>query len=122
MPKIWRVQNKNGDGPYHAIDNNNQYAKQWWASSLTKHGNNNCHPSPMFDAGINRSVNFKEICGFKTEEQARKWFSKEELQWLESFGFYLQEIEVDVITAIGEYQVLAIKNLQNVDELNFCLP
>ena len=120
MPKIWRVENDNGQGCYTSQDDNGVH--YFYGSPLEEHTKENGHPPPLFDRGIERNPLPKEYCGFKTEEQARKWFSKEELQWLESFGFYLQEIEVDVITAIGKYQVLAIKNLQNVDELNFCLP
>jgi hypothetical protein len=119
MPKIWRVQNMEGQGPYQLIDDRGHVDIELADSSLIRHSKLNGHPAPMYDIGIERGIHNKEICGFKNLSQAHAWFSEAELEFLERKGFYLKQIEVDEITAIGQYQVLAIKDSSEMLKLEF---
>lgn len=104
MNKIWRVENKQGKGPYQKLFN----PIAGWL--LNRHDEDmDDHPTPHFDEGIKRGLNNGEICGFISLEQAKEWFSNYELDKLKGAGFELKEIEVSKITAIGKKQILVIK-------------
>jgi len=107
MPNIYRVENNDGEGCYNGIDSDLLASNA--SNGLSDHVSDKNHPTPYRDKGIKRDIKFNEICGFKTLKQANKWFTKRQYEWLESYGFYLKRIEVKQITAIGEYQVLAIR-------------
>jgi len=100
MIKIWRVENKQGEGCY------------WGKSTriiLNRHKNPRTHPTPAYDWGIRRPPKQNEICGFINKQQALKWFSQDELDLLLAFNFRLKEIEVTQITTIGQKQILAVR-------------
>jgi len=67
------------------------------------------YPRPQEDIGIQRKAEEKEVCGFKDIEQALCWFTEADLSLLNAYGFKLKKVEVDMITEIGEKQVLAIR-------------
>ena len=102
--KIWRVENSDGQGCYR------KFGIKFLDRLVNRH-DRTClkHPIPFNDIGIERGQETFEICGFIDKDQALNWFSKYELKKLAGIGFYLKEIEVAEITAIGEKQVLAIR-------------
>ena len=95
---IWRVENNQGNGCYNFL-----YTKPL----LERHVGSEEHPLPVFDKGIKRPREHGEICGFLTLHQALSWFTSDELELLEKKGFQLKKVEVKVITAFGEKQILA---------------
>ena len=100
MPIILRVEDNMGMGCYTS------YIPCDFLDNHTRH---NGHPRPEHDKGIERYVEEGvEICGFIDEEQAHNWFTKEELLAMEKYGFYLKEVAVNMISARGEKQILAI--------------
>ena len=99
--EIWRVENKNGDGCYR----NNPYTML----ILARHKNPITHPTPRRDIRINRNPREEEITGFLEECQARYWFNPSELAALRELGFHLKKVPVERVTAVGSYQVLAIR-------------
>jgi len=103
MPYIYRVENEKGQGCYTYCD------IDFYDKYLSHHGTQDHTPEPKFDKGINRNMVEKEICGFLNLEQAYNWFTKTELKLLEEKGFYLKKVNVSLITAKGQTQVLAIK-------------
>lgn len=114
MIKIWRVEDKDGIGCYqgHLPELERMYKKH-----------NKINPLPFKDKGIRREPRENEICGFINKEQAFKWFNKYELKNLKNLGFDLKEIKVAKITAIGERQVLAIRDTEEAKyNLKFELP
>ena len=96
METIWRVQDEYGQGCYqaHLPELETMYNKH--AYTYFK------RPRPIDDRYIGRDIDCKEICGFMTEKQAHKWFTKKELIKLKKFGFELKEVEVKEITIAGE--------------------
>ena len=98
---IWRVENEFGDGCYYGASNE--------VSEITKRHGSFGNPTPQDDYGIARGMDYNEICGFKTLKQAKNWFSLKELKELYNHGYELIKVRVSNITAIGEYQILAIK-------------
>jgi len=100
MPVIVRVEDNMGMGCY---------VSHMPLGFIDEHTKYNGHPRPEHDKGIERYMeNGVEICGFIDEEQAHNWFTEEELSAMEEYGFYLKEVLVNMISAIGEKQVLAI--------------
>ena len=120
MPKIWRVENDNGQGCYTSQDDNGVH--YFYGSPLEEHAKENGHPPPLFDRGIERNPLPKEYCGFKSKSQAHRWFNKAELLWLNEQGFELKKLKVKRISAIGNHQVLFIKYQESIEEIEFCLP
>lgn len=103
--KIWRVEDIEGLGCYrHEAGEVADYFIEKHDKDIK--GN---HPTPELDIGIKRKMKSKEICGFKTLRQAKKWFTREDLTILKHFEFKLKKIKVSKITAIGKRQVLAIR-------------
>jgi hypothetical protein len=106
---IYRVEDENGEGCYsaHLPELERMY---------NKHANIGLpvYPQPIDDVGIQMNPEPDEICGFKDKVQALSWFSKYELRRMKKFGFELKKVEVEAITAIGERQVLAVRQRQNV--------
>ena len=122
MFTIWRVENYKGRGPYSSMDDGHGNAYSFFESSLSRHSHIDGHPGPHQDRGIDRQIMSYEICGFLNEEQARNWFSPEELIWLQDRGFYLKQVKVSQITAIGRKQVLAIRTTkEEAYELEYSL-
>jgi len=105
MVKIWRVENQNGLGCY-------SFGEIPFIKRMIKRHNKNreYNPLPCDDIGIERDIEEgSEICGFKDKQQALNWFNKYELKQLAFLGFFLEEIEVTAITAIGQRQILAVR-------------
>jgi len=100
-PCIWRVENRDGYGPYMGG------TEEDWASE--HHSVDTGRPTPSSDNGIGRSPDYTEICGFISIHDVKKWFKKEELLNLYACGFRLKRVPVSEITAVGEKQVLAIR-------------
>ena len=113
MKKIWRVQNSHGVGCYQGCPNG-------FIKGLSDEPTPN-KPLPQHDKGIGRCIKKeKEICGFKDEEQAKRWFDKKMLKILKSYGYNLECVAVKEVTAMGEYQVLAVP-LKSIDsEYVYC--
>jgi len=102
MPKIYRVENEEREGCYAFVEDTFKILGEHFIN-LEK------YPEPLIDKKIKRNPLTEEICGFLNLEQSKKWFSDIELLELEKLGYYLKEVEVKKITAIGERQVLAIR-------------
>lgn len=75
---VYRVENREGNGPYSFID--------------FSHGNTDTHPTPGND-GI-AFVGFEAFCGFSTMEKFRNWFSYDDRVRLKEAGFHLATYEV----------------------------
>jgi hypothetical protein len=100
--RVWRVQNKDGDGPYY--DDSVEIDR-----ILKSHYDTKRYPSPIRDKKIRRYMQTAEICAFLNLEQVYNWFSKDELDALSYCGYELKRILVRKITAIGEKQILVIR-------------
>ena len=98
MKTIFRVENKHGGGCYTSGHFDEDFEH-----------NNSEHPSPFNDIGIERPICREEICGFIDMKQVYNWFTQDELYIMEKDGYFLKEVEVEKITAIGQMQILAIK-------------
>ena len=72
------------------------------------------HPNPQNDVGIDRCIGEKEFCGFKSMESLCQWFMDDEISKLYKIGFPVIELNDVKITAIGEKQVLFIKNAEKI--------
>jgi len=96
--KVLRVQNENGNGPY--IDSPQELQTQ-----LNHVAASSKLPVPDEDCGIDRMPKQNEHCGFSNQEQLEYWFDDDELELLESYGYYIVELDAE-ITAVGECQVL----------------
>ena len=90
---VWRVQDKNGRGPYKpglssqwADGDSGRICMPWWIElglPITAHqslGND------MYSG-----------CAFRSVEQARQWFSRGELRRLARLGYELVPIDADAI-------------------------
>ncbi len=72
------------------------------------------HPNPLEDKGIKRGMEKdKELCGFSDLWQLYRWFSKDEIIMLDSFGYEITVIEDATITAAGKKQILFTRGVQN---------
>jgi len=101
MLHIYRVENENGKGCYFE-----------GAISINRLGKHNClarTPHPIHDVGIKREPVKKEICGFKSLQQARKWFTKTEFKRMAKNGYELKRCDVKKITAESISQVFAVR-------------
>jgi hypothetical protein len=106
MIKIWRVENESGRGCYNAVNK----TPGIWDIIVDHDITPEIHPQPILDKGICRPMKSEEICGFINLSGALDWFTIEDLKVLLDSGFKLKEIEVKEITAIGQKQVLAIRD------------
>lgn len=101
---IYRIEHEEtGIGPYIATGLSDEVSDMGWA-----HEDDDIHPTPNFDIGIEREIRDGERCGFSSLEQLHNWFTFEELDMLMMEGFGLVEIKDGHITATGENQVLFI--------------
>lgn len=106
MKHIYRIQNLKGEScykwdylrPIEKILNDSE----WYYYHPNR-------PGPHQDNGINRYPFKHEICDFKNIRQALKWFRAKEIKQMKRLGFDLIKVPIQKITAVGEYQVLAIK-------------
>ena len=98
MPYVYRVEDYYKQGCYQA--------GACRLNKLDSHDNSITHPLPQNDSKINRYLRNGERCGFKDLNQAKAWFTKEELKRLAKNGYNLKRIKVEEITAVGERQVL----------------
>ena len=95
--RVFRVQNKNGVGPY--------LTAKWLA---TKHDADfNLWPTPYRDRTFGRDIKPSERCGFINEAQLHNWFSDDELRQLSNEGFIPVVVEGE-ITAMSENQILFV--------------
>jgi hypothetical protein len=93
MSLVYRVQNKDGMGPYNCGCHPDP------RSSPTK-------PTPQNDIGILRRPEYsEEFCGFQSLQSLLDWFPDPILVILHEKGFFICVIEAE-ITAWGQYQVL----------------
>ena len=88
MPIMWRVENKEGLGPYRGAYSGGDYSKELRIMGEEHTADTEDHPI------IDRAVFTGEICGFNTWEQLRAWFSLDELSICENCGYVVAEIEV----------------------------
>ena len=107
---IYRVENPEGIGPYrpHILD---EVFPEDIKVILDSHSGDLKRPLPQQDT-IGRRPRPNEICGFVSVKQALKWFNKDLLADLAMFDFHLRQIKVGMITAVSDYQCLAIKDLE----------
>lgn len=97
MPYIYRVENKQGRGPYQGgVPNYLKYHDRNTAK----------RPVPRLDEGIERTPFPEEICGFMTLDQVNNWFSPHDLKKLRENGYELKRVLVENII-IGKTQVIA---------------
>ena len=95
---FFRVQNKQGNGPYKGCNESLQF--------LHHHNNSKLHPMPLHDEGIDRFIEPDEICAFESPEQLKQWFTDKELKTLkEEWGFEVVSVS-GTLRAKGKYQVL----------------
>jgi hypothetical protein len=91
---VYRVQNRNGKGPYTSDflnDGNSEWVKT--------------HPSPVTDEGIKRFPKYTEYCGFDSLDDLLNWFKIDTLIKLTRHGYQICMVEANV-TAKGQFQVL----------------
>ena len=99
---IYRIEDENGQGCYQN--------GVWEYNELGEHNlNSEKYPLPQDDKGIDRYIEKIEITGFKDLRQLKNWFSLKEVKRLRRNGFTIKKVEVDIITAFGNKQVLAIR-------------
>lgn len=106
MALIWRIENRQGQGPYHGTHPKGKGRGWPWMpkSRITVH-QYPMRPGPWNDAGINRWPKGDELHGFSSEKQLRAWFNVAELRNLRKLGFE-EVILRGEITAKGERQIL----------------
>ncbi len=123
MKTVWRVQNREGQGPYNYDFPEMDMEKRLQLINtkydiiydlLPKYRKTHPeveHPGPSSDPKIQRNmVEGFEFSGFQSKEQALQWFPQEILDKLEGIGFFLVKIKAKKITAIGKYQILFKKS------------
>jgi hypothetical protein len=94
---VYRVENKNGVGPYYGTDN--------WCEWQTRWHDSPSHPPPFLD-GIDVYAK-KDLCGFASFKKLRDWFESEELVELRKLGFRVRRIRVPRSKVkFGEKQVV----------------
>lgn len=104
MNTIWRIENKEGIGPYQGNIDSFELNEM-----MHSHNRDDTKPVVCEDKGIMRYPEQDEICGFEDMHQVKSWFTREELIALYKGGYNLRRIEVSVITAQSSSQLLAIK-------------
>ena len=96
MTKVYRVQNKDGKGPY-------RNTKEW---STHDHDSSYKTPLPSKDFGSAWYHQEKPVkFGFRTMAQLRGWFTKRELGSLEKLGFTICRLMVEKIVLESSKQV-----------------
>lgn len=93
MPKILRVQNIMGEGPYTGGACRDFYRLHEPPS----------HPNPMGEGLVYNMNGWR--CGFKDREQLESWFNDRELEILKSRGYNVEELEVNEVI-IGKKQLV----------------
>ncbi|MHA1790183.1 MAG: hypothetical protein ACTSXT_13305 [Candidatus Helarchaeota archaeon] len=109
MKYIYRIENQKQQGCYRNLPYSTKKALNIIMQNKKWDSNDECHPLPKYDYGIERTPFKHEICGFKSLQQAYNWFPKYKIQRLKRLGFELKKIKVQKITATGQYQILAIR-------------
>lgn len=104
---IYRIEDFKGRGPYRSECLSTM--DRLLQDELDNHTLDLYHPAPQYDIG--RKPRQNEICGFISVQQALEWFPIELQRKLHIYGFSLRQVPVDIITAVGEFQVLAIKRI-----------
>lgn len=109
MPKVWRVENEQGKGPYRGEEGPKHLG--WSLLDLmnaTYPEGRQPHPQLDFDeVGRQRIVDGDTFFGFSTEEDAVRWFGREDLADLAERGFKLVEVDADeVIPSLSGKQVI----------------
>ena len=79
MKRIYRVENKEGDGPYTSFD------APFEVYYLTSKHYDELHPGP-YQEGWGR-ISSDCLFGFKDLEQLKKWFTYDERQILSKYGW-----------------------------------
>ncbi len=96
---FYRVENKNGIGPYRANSDTS------WAEQI--HTNEE-HPTPQGDRYVKGKKELDmtdRVCGFKSLNQLKKWFTDGELSNLSKQGFCIKSFKGKNAT-VFEYQVI----------------
>lgn len=99
---IYRVENKDGDGPYIK-----GFTLMWDNSRQSRETN----PSPQEDPTLanaiaSQGINVSQFrFGFKTLEQLEQWFSAEELARLKALGFEVKQVQAQLVIE-GDSQIL----------------
>ncbi len=110
---IFRVEHKtDGGGCYGST----RYGESDLLDAMQDEHNSDLHdhPCPQNDRGILRPINNNEFCGFESMESLNQWFMEEEITELQQCGYEVIELNDVEITAVGEKQVLVIKNAEKI--------
>ena len=86
MDVIYRVQKTDGEGPYQAEEST--YVSDL-VEMVDSHNDDWYHPLLCADNGFAEDSG---LYGFRTIEQLKEWFTKEELKMLENYYFYVYKI------------------------------
>ena len=100
MMKVWRIENKEGDGPYSMMRDNENL------DFLFRHNNNLDRWPPPTDDDIDE-IRPEEVFGFASQESLYLWFG-DDLERLEENGFYITCYESNYVRH-GFKQVVFVK-------------
>lgn len=110
--KVYRVQNKQGEGPYF---NKDAAFDSWWIHRWASSNHaDSIHPEPCDEPVLLEKMNqipgfqFSNfVCAFSSLEQLNLWFNNTELVKLSSLGYSIHEQEADESKILfGEKQIL----------------
>jgi hypothetical protein len=104
---IYRMQDSHGYGPYrrHSLE---RMDRELYYELFCLHGRDPHKPVPALDS-MKRWPTRREICGFVSLDQAQRWFPVGLRIRLGKYGFRLARVRVARITAVSDYQCLAIR-------------
>ena len=100
MPRIYRVQDRDGRGPYRPgvsklwVDHNDVLPPPTWMAEFGSDLRTQMHPDEYVG------------CGMRRLDQLERWFSPSERVRLQALGYRLVALNVDRIIAESENQVV----------------
>lgn len=98
---IFRVENKEGIGPYKGMFN---YDTKW--ADKTHNDNDLQYPTPYTE--FNESIQSDEYCAFNSYVQLKNWFSRSEIEKMKSYGYKVRRYRAK-ITRVGRKQIIIKK-------------
>lgn len=104
---VYRVEDKDGDGPYLCHHKNKPSLISEFGSGV--HSGCKKHPNPRVDGEIIRTD--KDFCGFATFEKIFDWFEDDKIEWFETNGFFVAVYEVcESVVQYGNIQLVFRKD------------
>ncbi len=121
MATIYRVENKNGDGPYWSSRKNMGMDVETDIEMLTHNfdENTNKWPNLCHDKGLNRSSsipNDGEFCGFISMAQLIRWFRPKLLDGLLKAGYSIVCIDGEIVAQSKKQVIFIRKDLVRVPD------